>query len=276
MRSGEYTIRPFEAIDEYRECMALQEATWGAGFTERVPPAILQVSQILGGVAAGAWDCAGSLAGFVFGMTGSLEGELVHWSDMLAVRPDAQGVGLGMRLKAYQRDQVLERGIQKMFWTFDPLRAQNAYLNFTKLGAVVREYREDMYGQTDSPLHRGLATDRFIAQWSLLGERARARLGGESRGPDRDAASGYPVALAADATPPHPRPRSPDLTLGNAAIRVAIPSDVGSLMHDDMELALEWRHATRAVLTHYLARGYEVRELVRGESTSEYLIVQGS
>jgi predicted GNAT superfamily acetyltransferase len=43
-------------------------------------------------------------------------------------------------------------------------------------------------------------------------------------------------------------------------------------MERDMKLALEWRRATRAVFTTYLPRGYEVRELVRGERTSDYVL----
>jgi len=38
-----------------------------------------------------------------------------------------------------------------MHWTFDPLQSRNAYLNFAKLGIIVREYAADMYGETDSP-----------------------------------------------------------------------------------------------------------------------------
>jgi len=90
-----YQIRPFKTIEEYRECVALQEETWGQGFTERVAPAILKVAQILGGLSAGAYAADGSLVGFVFGMTGVRDGELVHWSDMLAVRRGLRDSGLG-------------------------------------------------------------------------------------------------------------------------------------------------------------------------------------
>lgn len=127
----------------------------GLGFSERVPTAILKVSQILGGVAAGAYSEDGDLEGFVFGMTGIRDGQLVHWSDMLAVIEHARDAGLGTKLKAYQREQVLARGVEKMLWTFDPLQSRNAYLNFAKLGIVVQEYVENMYGETDSPLHQG-------------------------------------------------------------------------------------------------------------------------
>lgn len=268
-----FTIRPFETIDEYRACVDLQEQTWGGGFSERVPPAILKVSRMLGGVASGAWDAEGRLAGFVFGMTGLRDGELVHWSDMLAVRPDARDTGLGTRLKAHQREIVWALGIRKMLWTFDPLRARNAYLNFAKLGIVVREYAEDMYGQTDSPLHRGIGTDRFIALWLLDTPRVCERVAGKDRACGAEGTSDAVVALGAllDARR-DPRPGKPDLGLEAPRLLIAIPSRIGLVMERDMDLALEWRRATREAFTTYLDRGYEVRELVRGEVTCDYVL----
>ena len=65
-----YSIRPFETLEDFKECVRFQEETWGEGFSERVAVAILKVSQRLGGIAAGAFDDDGTMAGFVFGMTG--------------------------------------------------------------------------------------------------------------------------------------------------------------------------------------------------------------
>lgn len=265
-------------MEDYRACVDLQEATWGAGFSERVSPAILKVSQILGGVAAGAFDESGALVGFVFGLTGVRDGETVHWSDMLAVRPEARDEGLGRRLKLYQRDELLGRGITTMYWTFDPLQSRNAYLNLTKLGVVIREYRVNMYGESDSPLHQGIGTDRFVPVWLMDSERVRRRL--EEGGPTTpaDGAVGDPP-FALDEHDPmkagHPVPGLPDLELlGNDSVRVAIPSDIGALMADDMTLAVEWRDATRAVLRRYLAEGFEVTEFERGRRTSAYLLAR--
>ena len=124
-------IRDFSSHADRAQCVALQELTWGAGFTEKVPAAMLLVAQKLGGVVAGAFDDAGVMQGFVFGVTGLKDGRLVHWSDMLAVRPEAQGTHLGERLKEYQRDKCRSLGIEVMYWTFDPLVARNALLKYT-------------------------------------------------------------------------------------------------------------------------------------------------
>src|SRR4026209_2359545 len=102
MTGESIVIRRVETQAEYEECVRIQDETWGAGFSERVPSAILKVAQYLGGVTAAALDGEAAdarILGFVFGMTGIRDGHLVHWSDMLAVRPEARDHGIGRRLK---------------------------------------------------------------------------------------------------------------------------------------------------------------------------------
>jgi hypothetical protein len=49
-----------------------------------------------------------------------------------------------------------------VLWTFDPLQARNAHLNFNRSAFALIDYVENMYGITASPLHHGLATDRLV------------------------------------------------------------------------------------------------------------------
>jgi predicted GNAT superfamily acetyltransferase len=166
-------IRDFQTEADYAACVQLQKETWGRDFTEAVPATMLRIAQKLGGIAAGAFE-NDQLIGFVFGITGLREGEVVHWSDMLAVRPEYRNQGIGEMLKRYQRDRMVERGIQRMFWTFDPLDAKNAHINFNRLGVYAREYVLDMYGRTESPLH-ATGTDRLIVIWELEARPALAQ-----------------------------------------------------------------------------------------------------
>ena len=95
MSSSDVDIRPFLTQEELHACVALQRETWGNEFTDIVPASILKVSQRVGGVAAGAFDRQNHLLGsFVYGLTGVEKGRIVHWSDMLAVRPEARNLGL--------------------------------------------------------------------------------------------------------------------------------------------------------------------------------------
>ena len=269
------TLRPFESLEDYHACVRFQEATWGEGFSERVPVAILKVSQILGGVAAGAYDDEGELLGFVYGMTGLRSGKVVHWSDMLAVRPELRGSGLGMLLKAYQRKLVMERGVTTMFWTFDPLEARNAHLNLNKLGAVADEYVRDMYGQTDSPLHAGIGTDRFVPRWQLDAPAVVARFDGGpvDRGPERPrGAEGR--GLGAAMVGAFARPVDPVTDLETPLVRVAVPESIQDIKGESLDAAVEWREATRAVFEAYIGRGYVARALLRHAGYSDYLLVR--
>jgi chorismate synthase len=283
--TNDVEIRPLVGIEEYRACVALQEATWGEGFSERVPTAILKVAQILGGVASGAWNADGRLEGFVFGMTGVRGDEVVHWSDMLAVRPEMRGRGLGRALKLHQRELLLARGIRTMLWTFDPLRARNAHLNFAKLGIVATDYRRDMYGETDSPLHRGIGTDRLIAVWLLDSPRVVARITAPGRthvAPEGRASAletwpAEEAPVVVDRRPGSadlPHPTSPDLERSEPSLRIVVPPDIGRIIEEDPMLGQRWREATRAAFDHYLSRGWAVREFVRDPQAPAYLLQQ--
>jgi len=260
-------------MEEYGACTELQEEVWGRGFSEKVSAAILMVANRIGGLAAGAFDGEGNLQGFVFGLTGIMDGKLVHWSDMLAVRSEGRDKGLGTGLKRYQREVLLERGVREMRWTFDPLQGRNAFVNFSKLGIVSREYVENMYGETDSPLHRGVGTDRLVAIWNLDSKRVGSRLAQEEHVAAFEVFSHVPRVLPGLDGAPFPSPGVPILGLDDSAVLLAVPCVVDAMMEGDMPLAVRWREATRQAFIHYLSRGYEVREFFRGGSISYYLLV---
>jgi predicted GNAT superfamily acetyltransferase len=249
-------IRPLATHEERTGAVRLQEAIWGAGFSEKVPAAILLVAEKTGGVAAGAFSPAGALVGFVFGLTGVRDGALIHWSDILAVLPEARGRRLGEALKRYQRDRCRAIGVQRMFWTYDPFVARNAHLNLTVLGARVDEFVPDMYGvATNSPMHGSLGTDRFVAVWPV----AAAPVPLSS---DPDTLAGAPVVAGAGVD----LPSFPD----HRAVVVRIPRDYASLLAGDPIMARAWRHGARRAFQHYLSRGYAVSAFVadpRGDAS---------
>lgn len=254
--TGAFEIRPLRAHKEYLACVALQDATWGANFSERVPAAILKVSQRIGGVTAGAFDGDDRLMGFVFGMTGVENGRLIHWSDMLAVQPEARDSGLGNRLKLYQRDAVRAIGVSVIYWTFDPLVAKNANLNFTKLGVRALEYVRDMYGaDTDSVLHRGVGTDRLIVAWDIGEPEQRTS---SERDPRR--------LLQVESAPVINREgfRIPDSGFLHSGAespnfaRIQIPLDIQRVQAESLESAAAWRESSRSAFLAAFAAGYEI------------------
>src|SRR5204863_9740858 len=99
-------------------------------------------------------------------------------SHMLGVLPEYNNRGAGWLLKLAQREDALQRGIDLIEWTFDPLEIKNAYFNIEKLGAIIRRYVPNQYGTTSSFLHGGLPTDRCTAEWWIDGDRAHAAVNG--------------------------------------------------------------------------------------------------
>ncbi len=258
-RTDGVVIRDCASLEDYQECVAIQEETWGRAFSERVPAAILRVTQRIGGITAGAFDANGQMLGFVFGITGVDNGDLVHWSDMLAVRPEARGRHLGERLKLYQRRKVCALGVRRMMWTFDPLVSRNAHFNINRLGAMPVEYAENLYGTTRSALHGALPTDRFIVAWDCTGA-------APNHSADGVATSDLPLLNpVSNGTP----------TLASVGdvdrVRVQIPTDVQPIIQQQPVLAARWRDITRRTIAERLAAGYRVSAFVRADEAGESL-----
>jgi len=159
-----------------------------------------------------------------------------------------------------------------MRWTFDPLQSRNAYVNFGKLGIVTAEYVRDMYGESGSPLHRGIGTDRLVALWEMDSERVEGRIAGSEKGPDASLVDSTPRALHAESSGAHPVPGDPVLDLDDPAFLLPIPAEIDRIVNDDPGLASAWRVATRRVFLEYFSRGYQVQEFIPHGSLSHYLL----
>jgi predicted GNAT superfamily acetyltransferase len=183
---------------------------------------------------------------------------------MLGVVPGYRNAGLGWRLKVEQRRMVMDSGLDLIAWTYDPLQAANAHLNFAKLGTIAREYHLDAYPGSSSTLHAGTATDRLIAEWWLRSDRVVERLSAAERG--RGERGQGVVALASGAVPVNSvrepgewlAPDDHDLSLDAPRLVVTIPTGFTEMQQRDLPMARAWRAATRDIFTTYLARGYEV------------------
>jgi len=244
-------IRPLRTMAECHEAAALQREVWGGDYTDVVPATLLHVVDYVGGLAAGAFDASGELLGFVFGVSGIRDGNLVHWSHMLGVRASARNLGLGRRLKEYQRDTLRAIGVKRILWTFDPLMAKNAYFNLTRLGARVVEYVPDMYGTSTSALHLGMPTDRLIVCLETA-----ARLPEPGSIPIEPA----PILTAF--------PRRNDVTVARGErpperALIEIPAEVLDVLAQSPSSAQTWRLAVRDYFEWALARGYSVAGMHR-------------
>src|SRR5687767_1739894 len=170
-------IRPLTTLDDCHKVVALEKQIWGYTDAEDVVPApVLIVTIKRGGILLGSFDEAGAMNGFAYSIPGIKNGRTMQWSHMLGVTAAARSANLGTRLKLAQREATRAMGLDLIEWTYDPLQAMNAHLNFAKLGVVVEEYEENIYGESSSVLHRGSPTDRFVAEWHVRTPHVERRL----------------------------------------------------------------------------------------------------
>ena len=262
------TYRDLTTLGEFSRVVELERAIWGPGYDEVVPTPILTVTVGRGGILIGAFDGpesapADRMIGFVYSLPGIREGKPTQWSHMLGVVDEFRSEGVGRHLKELQRERALAMGLDLIEWTYDPMQALNAHLNFMKLGVVVEEYGENVYGQSASPLHAGNPTDRFIAEWWIRRERTPHDPIGAQR-VNRMAPAGEWL-ICADI----------QLDLDARRLMVEIPMGFTEMLSRAPELALDWRMATRKIFTSYFARGYRAVEffLNREAGTGAYLLI---
>lgn len=247
-------LRDDEAL---RECERLQREVWGFQTPDIVSVRMLRTCVEHGGILLGASVASRGIIGFVFSFS-AYWGELkIQHSHMLAVLPEFQNSGIGVDLKLAQLNRAKARGVKIITWTFDPLECRNAHLNLNKLGVVVRRYYKNLYGEsTTSELHSGLGTDRFLAEWYLDGAAPTESLSKELP---------QPIVLTARSDESGlPLPGAVRDSHGAGRLFLEIPWNIQEVKLKDRVLALEWRQATRNLLTRYLSSGeYEIDALIR-------------
>jgi predicted GNAT superfamily acetyltransferase len=161
-------------------CVELQQRIWRYAPIDTVPDQIFIVAKKTGGQVMTAYD-GDTPVGFALAFAAMREGLSYLHSHMVGVVEEYQNRGVGRLLKLAQREDALERGIDLIEWTFDPLQLKNAHFNIERLGAIVRHYIPNLYGRTSSPLHAGLPTDRLVAEWWVRSQRVEAVLADRPR-----------------------------------------------------------------------------------------------
>lgn len=177
VKAQEITIRPFATPEELRAGVELQQAVWQFSDAEVVPHQMFVVAHRTGGQVIGAFRRQRAI-GFVLAVPVLRNGRTYFHSHMTAVLSEYQNCGFGRRLKLAQRGDALARGVDLIEWTFDPHQLRNAHFNTVRLGAFAREYVPNFYGQTSSPLHFRMPTDRLVAQWWIRDSRVQQILSG--------------------------------------------------------------------------------------------------
>lgn len=181
----EFIIRECTTVEELADCVALQREVFALPEVEISPVRHFVVTRRAGGFTLGAFTPENELTGFVLSVPAFSGNNKFFYSHMTAVRAEFQSFGIGARLKWAQREKALEREVNFIKWTFQPVQARNAFFNLEKLGANVREYHPNFYGTDYSTAHEqngkhGLDSDRLFAEWHLESEKVVALSKGES------------------------------------------------------------------------------------------------
>ena len=288
------TYRDLTTLEEFARVVDLERKIWGPGYDEVVPVPILAVTVKRGGILIGAFDdsrAAGAgppsepgqapapdldrMIGFVYSLAGIKHGKPTQWSHMLGVVDAFRSAGVGRELKLLQRQRTLAMGLDLIEWTYDPMQAMNAHLNFAKLGVVVEEYEENIYGESSSLLHRGTPTDRFVAEWRLREPHVARRIAAIGTPTVRDrSVTSAPIVNPSALVGEWLAPGDGNLSLDERRIIVEIPVGFGEMQQRDPARALEWRLKSRAIFQTYLSRGYRVVDffLSREARRGHYLL----
>jgi predicted GNAT superfamily acetyltransferase len=231
-----YTLRDLRTIEEFRQVVELERRIWEyADFADVVTVPVFIITVKRGAILIGAFDDRDRMIGFVYSLVGTRNGKPMQWSHMAGVVREHRGQGLGRELKLAQRERALAAGFDLIEWTFDPLQATNAHLNFRTLGVTCEEYAENIYGESSSVLHRGAPTDRLIVQWHLRSGNVERRLAGDTAPIAAEAESGW----------------------------IQIPAGFTEMLRDEPNVALEWRMRLREQFQTCFQNGYRAVDFER-------------
>lgn len=240
----EIAVRACSGLSEFVTCIEIERAVWGSADLDIVPLPLFVVAADTGGQVLGAF-AGDRMVGFTLAIAGVHGRKPFLHSHMTAVLRPYRNQGAGRKLKIFQRDEALARGIDRIEWTFDPLEIKNAYFNF-RLGAIVRRFIPNMYGLTTSPLHGGLPTDRLMAEWHLRSARVRRAL--------------------ADKRSRSRKSRSREFA------RIRVPVDFARIRGTKPEEAARLQAEVRQEFEHWLTAGYAATGIDRTDDAAEYLL----
>ena len=240
-------IRPCRGIAEFEACIQVERAVWQSADVDIIPIPLFVVASETGGQVLGAFQGT-ELVGFTMAIAGWRARKPFLHSHMTAVLDGYRDRAIGRRLKLFQREDALARGISLVEWTFDPLVTKNAYFNFMRLGAIARRYLQNAYGITTSPLHGSLPTDRLVAEWHLRSDRVLRLLAGKQ------------------AIPP----------TAKKAVRITMPSDVEALRISDPSRVRDLQSSVRADFQKWLGKGYSATAVEKTKSGMAYILEPGS
>ena len=240
MSEPDVIIRECVTVEDFQQCIELERAVWKDDDIGIMPIRLYLISKACKAPTIGAFDQSGRLVGFVHTMLALVGKNVVYHSHLAAVVEDLRHKDIGYRMKLAQRQFAIEAGIPLIIWTFDPLQSRNAHLNINKLGAIIRRYEVNYYGEgLSSIFDSGVPSDRIFAEWWVSSPHAEAALAGN-------------------------RPQV--FTQGAS---VLIPDDINSVRSRSVDDHLKWRLKAREEFLRHLGDGLIARGFERDSQSAQ-------
>ena len=243
MSDVDVTIRECVSVEDFQQCIELERAVWRDDDIGIMPIRLYMIAKACNAPTVGAFDPTGKLVGFVHTMLALMDHHAVYHSHLAAVIEGLRHKDIGYRMKLKQREFAMAAGIPLIVWTFDPLQSRNAHLNINKLGAIIRRYEENYYGEGLSAVFGSdVPSDRVFAEWWVGSPHVEAALAGNK----------------------------PQVT---EAQPVIIPEDINHVSAQSVEEHVRWRLRVRTEFTRMLQSGLIARGFERDSAsgTSRYL-----
>ena len=217
-------IRTVSDISDLTDVGSVLQEVWGAS----VPLLSLELARAIvhsGGYVAAAFVPSGQMVGASVGILARHGDRSALHSHVTGLLDVARRAGTGRAMKMHQRAWAIERSIECITWTFDPLVRRNAWFNIAVLGAEADEYFPSFYGEMTDAINAGDDSDRLHVTWDVTAAMPE-RL--------RDGSDIDPL------------------------VTVPTPDDIVELRRTDMAAAARWRCSTREALLDALGRGHRI------------------
>src|ERR1041384_7192734 len=205
MSEPEIVIRECTSIEDFQQCIALERTVWNDADIGIMPIRLYMISKACNAPTIGAFQSE-KLVGFVYTMI------------------------------------ALMAGVPLIIWTFKPLQSRNAHFNLNKLGAIIRKYAVNYYGEGLSTVFdSNVPSDRVFAEWWVSSPYVASALAGERRAPQ------------------------------DKSQWVSIPDNIEGVRAQSIEEHKRWRVQVREEFQDKLAQGLIARGFEREAGMGRYL-----
>jgi predicted GNAT superfamily acetyltransferase len=246
MPESDVVIRECVSVEDFQQCIELERAVWKDDDIGVMPIRLYMISKACKAPTIGAFDDKNKLVGFVHTSLALMSKNVVYHSHLAAVVEGLRHKDIGRRMKLAQREHAIEAGVPLVIWTFDPLQSRNAHLNINKLGAIIRRYEVNYYGEgLSSVFGAGVPSDRVFAEWWVSSAEVEAVLAG----------------------------KQPEVSSRDES--VVIPYDIDAVSARSSADHLNWRLRVREEFTACLGRGLITRGFERDERSAQSRYVFG-